>query len=86
MREQNKAPRPVIRGATKKEGPGNNQDRSRFLQSTCFGPGCGTCYITAIGNRSWCEVEMISALKRELAAAIAGESETGGRRGGGNDE
>jgi len=87
MREQqNEAPRPDLRGATKKEGPGNNQDRSRSFQDTCLGPGCGACYITAIGDRPWCEVEAINALKRELAAAIAGESETRGRRGGGDDE
>lgn len=59
---------------------------SASFQDTCLGPGCGACYITAVGDRSWCEVEAISALKRELAAAIAGESETRGRRGGGDDE
>lgn len=87
MREKNEAPRPDLRGAsTKKGGPGDNQDRSRSFQDTCLGPGCGACYITAIGDRSWCEIETIGALKRELAAAIAGESETRGCRGGGNDE
>lgn len=69
MRKKNAAPRPNLRGASKDQmGTG-----SASFQGTCLGPGCGTCYITAIGDRPWCEVEAISALKRELAAAIEGE-------------
>lgn len=67
------APRPDLRGAsTKKEGPGGHQDRSRSFQDTCLGPGCGACYVTVVGDRRWCEVEAIDALRRELAAAIEG--------------
>lgn len=70
MREQNDAPRPDLRGATKKDQMGTG---SASLQDSCLGPGCGTCYITAIGDKRWCEIEAISALKRELAAALEGE-------------
>ena len=77
MHEKSDAPRPDLRGATKKGGPGSHQDRSRSLQDTCLGPGCGTCYITAIGDKRWCEIEMISTLKRELAAAIEGAGSRG---------
>lgn len=74
MHKKREAPRMDGRGApTKKEGPGDNQDRSRSFQDTCLGPGCGACYVTAIGDRPWCEVEAISALKRELARALEGE-------------
>lgn len=40
MRNESAAPRPVIRGATKKEGPGSNQDHSRFFQDTAPAPYC----------------------------------------------
>lgn len=68
MRNESEAPRPDLRGASKKD-----RMSAGSAQGTCFGPGCGTCYITAIGDRPWCEVEVVSKLKRELAAAIAGE-------------
>lgn len=76
MAEQNEAPRPDLQGASKKEGRKGYQSKSPDLfpsQDSCFGPGCGTCYITAIGDKRWCEIETINKLKRELARALEGE-------------
>lgn len=74
MRNESKTPRPDLRGASKKD---RTLTGSAFFQDTCLGPGCGACYITAIGDRRWCEVEAISALKRELARALEGEGSRG---------